>query len=105
VIVNDELIDGDEISLSANPIHDDYKYNAGQFTSICGFSPPDFCQLCNPLTDCLEMQRRGRRRTIGPVDSFLLFLHWLRSGNSVESIPAVFGFPKNTLHARVLKVL
>jgi hypothetical protein len=105
VIVDDELIDGDEICLSANPIHDDDKLNAVQFTSICSFSPPHFCQLCDPLTDCLEIQRRGRHRTIGPVDSFLPFLRWPSSGNPVESIAAVFGFPKNTLHARVLKVL
>jgi hypothetical protein len=101
----DSLIDGDEICLPGNPIHDYYKHNVEQFTSICGFSPPDFCHICDLLTDSLEMQRRGRHRTIGPVDSFLLFLHWLRSGNSVESIAAVFGFTKNILHARALEVL
>jgi hypothetical protein len=101
-IIDDELVDGDEISLSVNSIYDHYEHNAEQFISPCGFSSPDFCQLCDPLTECLEMRRRGRHQTI---DSFLLFLRWLCSGHSVESIAVVFGFSKSTLHPRVLELL
>jgi hypothetical protein len=61
--------------------------------------------LYEPLAECIGRQRGGRIRSIGPIDSFLLFLHWLRSDNPMDAIAAAFKLSKNTLHARMLEVL
>jgi hypothetical protein len=41
---------------------------------------------------------------IGPLDSFLLFLHWLRTGSSFERIGAGFRIAPKTLRRRTLEL-
>jgi hypothetical protein len=38
------------------------------------------------------------------MDSFFFFLHWLRTGNSVETIAAGFHLQPDTLHKRLHEV-
>jgi hypothetical protein len=105
VTTNDELIDGDEESPLTNPIHNLYEPDALRFTSLCGFSPPDFRQLYEPLAERVERHRGRRTRSIGPADGFLLFLHWLRMGNSINTIATAFGLSVSAFHMPMLEVL
>jgi hypothetical protein len=98
------FIDEEDEQDSTNAIYSDLRQDVASFTAFCGFSPPDFANLYGPLEDLLSVVHRGRRRVIGPIDSFLLFLHWLRTGNSFAIIASVFHLKPETLRNRVIQV-
>jgi hypothetical protein len=56
--------------------------NLDVFFQLCGFNIRDFDALYSLMSEILEVRKRGRWRTIGPLDHFLPLLHWLRTGAS-----------------------
>jgi hypothetical protein len=52
----------------------------------------------------LTKPKRGRKVAIGPIDGFLLFLHWLRTAAPIDSIAGAFHFRRFTLY-KTLKTI
>jgi hypothetical protein len=104
--IDDALFDdeGDDPRVSRNPIHRELSGDIRAFVLATGFSPVDFSVLYEPLDPVLSVRHRGREPVIGPLDSFLLFLHWLRTGSSFEKIGTGFRIAPETLRKRTLEV-
>jgi hypothetical protein len=80
------LFDAEEVIEVVDPIYQEYSEHAGLFNALCGFSVRDFDILYDLMSSVLDVQRRGRHRVIGPRDSLLIFLNWLRTANSMATI-------------------
>jgi hypothetical protein len=104
VEIDEDLADGADDRGPENPIHEQLSADVGLFATLCGFSTADFAELYGPLHQSLSRTRRGRRPAIGPMDSFLLLLHWLRSGQPFVMIAAGFRLNPQTVHRRVMEV-
>jgi hypothetical protein len=78
--IDDTLLEGDGQQGSETPLDSQFSGDVRAFVSITGFSPADFEVLSEPLDVILSVRRRGRHPVIGPMDSFLLFLHWITHG-------------------------
>jgi hypothetical protein len=103
--IDDALLEADEPWIAANPICEGQIQDVATFTSLCGFAPAEFNQLKDQLEPVLARPQRGRVRVIGAIDSLFLFLHWLRTGSSINMIAAGFNLRQETLHKRMLEVV
>jgi hypothetical protein len=103
-VPDDELLQPEVQFERMNPIYSLYMSDDHRFAVVCGFSPADFMILYRLVEPVLSVRHRGRARVIGPVDRFLLFLHWLKTGNSAEVIAAAFMVRPDTLHRHLIEV-
>jgi hypothetical protein len=74
------------------------------FYELCGFRVPAFQELYRGVAHLLEIPNRGRKKVIGPIDGFFLFLHWLRSANPIDKIAIAFNVGTATLYKHIHKV-
>jgi hypothetical protein len=102
--VNDTLSEEEEPTTSKSPLQAQLSSDVQAFVSIYGFSSADFSALYEPLESILSATHRGRYPAIDLLDSFLLFLHWLRTGSSFETIGAGFHISPETVRKHVLEV-
>jgi hypothetical protein len=81
------MINADEIDEVNDVIYRSYSQgNPDVFFQLCGFNIRGFDALSGLVSEILEVRKRGRLRAVGPRDSFLLLLHWLRTGASTVRI-------------------
>jgi hypothetical protein len=73
------LLGGDEPGLLEIPIVEHYEHDPEAFFTLCGFDIGHFRRLFGVIEAQITVPTPGRRPVIGAKDSFLLFLHWLRS--------------------------
>jgi hypothetical protein len=99
------VFDGDEVIEVVDPIYQEYSEDSGLFKASCGFSLRDFNILYDLLSGVLDVQRRGRHRVIGQRDSLLIFLHWIRTDNSMASIAQSLRICEDTLYRRVRELI
>jgi hypothetical protein len=52
----------------------------------------------------LTKPKRGRKVAIGPIDGFLLFLHWIRTIAPIDSIAGAFHLRPVTLYKTLKKI-
>jgi hypothetical protein len=64
---------------------------------MSGFSKCDFARRLAILDDVLTMPKSGRKLAIGPMDSLLLIMHWLRKDALINAIAAAFHLRSFTL--------
>lgn len=102
--VSSELLDAEEDETPVDPIFAKWERNAHAFQTLFVFSPADFLILYALVEGRLTLGGRGRPRAIGPKDSLLLFLNWLRTGNSLELVATGFELKKATVDRTVKEV-
>jgi hypothetical protein len=71
---------------------------------MSGFSERDFARLFAILDDVLTKPKRGRKLAIGPMDSLLLIMHWLRKDALINAIAAAFHLRSFTLSNTLKKI-
>jgi hypothetical protein len=103
--VDAAVFDGDEVIEVVDPIYQEYSEDSGLFKALCGFSLRDFNILYDLLSGVLDVQRRGRHRVIGPRDSLLIFLHWIRTANSMATIAQSLRICEDTLYRRIRELI
>jgi hypothetical protein len=82
------LLDSDERDLLENPIVEHYEHHPDAFFTLCGFDIGHFRRLFDVTEAQITIPTRSRRHLLDAKDSFFLFLHWLRSANPIDQIPA-----------------
>jgi hypothetical protein len=105
VVVDETLIDADEPSEADDMIYHRLVAHIEKFAAVTGFPLASFLRLYEPFGEALRRPRRGRGHLIGATDSFLLLLHWLRSGSSIEQIAAGFTLRQETLYRRIQETI
>jgi hypothetical protein len=74
------------------------------FYTMCGFSERNFPTLYEVLERLLTKPKRRRKIATGPIDGFLLFLHWLRTTAPIDSIAGAFHLRPVTLYKTLKKI-
>jgi hypothetical protein len=100
------MINADEISEVDDAMYRAYPQgNPDIFLQLSGFNVRDFDALYSLASEILEVRKRGRSRTIGPRDSFLLLLHWPRTGASTVRIAISMQLSSDTLYCRLRRLV
>jgi hypothetical protein len=103
-VINQELLEAEDSQTPVNPLFDRFQSDEEAFYEITGFSVPEFGKLYDLVETELDVLKRGRARIIGPLDSLLLFLHWLRTANAADRIASAFSLKGTTLASQLHKV-
>jgi hypothetical protein len=103
VIIDPSVDDADETPSERNPIFERCRNEPEAIYTLCGFCERDFTRLYVILEDVLTTPKPGRKFAIGPIDSLLLFLHWLRNAAPIDSIAVAFGLRTATLYKTMRK--
>jgi hypothetical protein len=104
-VIEQALLEADDPSFIANPVFERFPDDPRSFYDIVGFSAAEFGKLYELVEPHLNVIRRGRHQIIGPIDSFLLFLHWLRTANPPDRIAAGFSLSTEEINDSVLKMV
>jgi hypothetical protein len=102
--VTADLLNDNDDAVPESPFYYRFRELPQDFYEVCGFSIADFDILYQIAEARSISTGRGRRRVLGPRDSFLLFLHWVCTGTSIRTIAAVFGLKGSTPSAKLLQV-
>jgi hypothetical protein len=104
VTLDESVLDTDDPPVYTNPIFEDLNRDHDTFYMMCGFSEHNFLTLYELLERLLTKPKRGRKVAIGPIDGFLLFLHWLRTAAPIDSIAGVFNLRPAMLYKTLKKI-
>jgi hypothetical protein len=104
VTIEESVLDTDDPPVYTNAIFEDLRSDYDTFYTMCGFSERNFLTRYELLERMLTKPKRGRKVTIGPIDGFLLFLHWLRTAAPIDSIAGVFYLSPATLYNTLKKI-
>jgi hypothetical protein len=84
VTIDEIVLDADDHPVYINLIFENLRGDHDPFYTMCGFSERNLLTLYELLERLLTKPKRGRKVTIGPIDGFLLFLHWLRTAAPID---------------------
>jgi hypothetical protein len=104
VNIHESVLDADDPPVYTNPIFEDPSSDQDTFYTICGSSERSFLTLCELWERLLTKPKRGRKVAIGPIDGFLLFLHWLRTAVPIDLIAGAFHVRPTTLYKTLKKI-
>jgi hypothetical protein len=103
--IDHDLLSADEVDDIEDQLYKHYSESDELFYTFCGFHVLDFDALYGVVSGVLEVRRRGRLPTLGPKDSFMVLLHWLRTGASPGRIAQSLQLCAATLYRRLREVI
>jgi hypothetical protein len=104
VTIDESVFDADDPPVYTNPIFENLRSDHDTFCAMCGFSERNVLTPYELLERRLTKPKRGRKVAIGPIDGFLLFLHWFRIAVSIDSIARAFHLRPATIY-KTLKTI
>jgi hypothetical protein len=99
--IDHDLLSADEVDDIEDRLYKHYSESDELFYTFWGFHVLDFDALYDVVSGVLEVRRRGRLPILGPKDSFMVLLHWLRTGASTDRIAQSLQLCAATLDRRL----